>query len=100
MPKVTITHNAGSTPVVTGNAQRTVLVLQNNTLFDVRYRLYGAVSLDVDAQAGLLLARAPEAGKPGGQVMLTGAAAQRPVYALHTGGSGDSVKLDVEADAL
>lgn len=99
MPKVTITHNTGDAPVIAGNAQRTVLFIQNNTLLNVRYRLFAGVSLSDEAKAGLLLAAAPEAGNPGGSVILTGALAQRPVYAIHTGTGEDVVKLDVEGDA-
>jgi len=99
MPKITITHNAGAAPVLAGNAQRTFLFLQNNTLFDVFYRMTGEVSLVDDAKAGLLLAKAPSAGQPGGSVILTGAIAQKPIYALHSGGGSDTVKLDAEGDA-
>lgn len=100
MPKVTVTHNLGDTPAIAANSQRTVLVIQNNTTFNVRYRHFGGVSLSDETKGGLLLAAAPEAGKPGGSLMLFGALAQRAFYALHTGVGADVVQLDVEADAL
>jgi hypothetical protein len=98
MPKITITHNAGNVPVIAGNAQRTVLLLQNNTPVNVRYRLFGAVSLAEEESTGLLLAAAPEDGMPGGSLILTGALAQKPVYALHAGAAEAVVKLDAEGD--
>lgn len=98
MPKVTITHNQGETPVIPGNAQRTILLLQNNTTKNVFYRLYGGVSLSDESKAGLLIAAAPEAGKPGGSMTITGKLAQRPLYAIHSGTGGDVVKIDVESD--
>lgn len=99
MPKITITHNTGNVPVIAGNAQRTVLILQNNTPVNVRYRLTGAVTLSEPESTGLLLAAAPEEGKPGGSLILTGALAQKPVYALHEGSGEAVVKLDAEGDA-
>lgn len=99
MPKVTITHNAGDAPVIPASAQRTTLFIQNNTLKNVRVRFFGGVSLNDETKTGLLLAAASAEGQPGGSTVLTGAAAQRPLYALHEGESGDVVKLDIESDA-
>lgn len=98
MPKITITHTTGNIPVIAGNANRTMLLLQNNTPFNVRYRLFGAVTLSEPESTGLLLAAAPEEGMPGGSLILTGALAQRPVYALHEGSAEAVVKLDAEGN--
>jgi hypothetical protein len=93
MPVLSITHDQGAAPVLAPSNQRTLLVLQNNSGRDMRYRMFGEVSLSDPAKRGLLL-RAN-----GGSITLSGALAARPLYAVHGAGAGITETLDYEADA-
>jgi hypothetical protein len=91
MPAVNITTN-GATPVIMANAQRTVLMVQNNGPHDARYRFFGQVAANDPAKAGLLLKA------NGGSVILTGAGASRALFAITLAQTGQA-QLDYESDA-
>lgn len=89
MPQVSVS-NTGGAPVLAAHTSRTTLILQNNTAKEIRYRLFGPVSLVTGSQSGLTL-------KPGGGfVALSGVDAQRPIYAVTVDGS--TVTLDYESN--
>lgn len=94
MPAVTITHNQGDAPVIPAAEERTVLIVQNNSPRDMRYRHFGPVSLTDASKRGLLLKAA------GGVNILTGPVARRALYCVHGAGEGITEQLDYEADVI
>lgn len=92
MPQAQVTHDSGSTPVITGSPARRILMLQNNSTGDFRYRIFGEVSLSDASKSGLVLKA------EGGSVTLTGPAAQKAIYAVHGAGAGLIRVLDYDAE--
>ena len=78
--------------MITGNPSRRILMLQNNSSSNFRYRIFGEVSLSDANKSGLML------HANGGSVTLTGPAAQKAIYAVHGAGAGETRPLDYDAE--
>lgn len=91
MPQLNVLSSSGSTALLAANALRTSLFIQNNSPVDIRFRLFGPVSIGTAAQAGLVL-RAN-----GGFLNLSGSDAGLGFWATHDQ-AGITATLDYDSN--